>query len=116
MGYMIEIYLLIAVISNVIADILIWGEVNKMKDTITEANGGFQEFAQTLGITLGDHAKATAKAIGGVIGHYQGKAEKAAASEVEGLQGTLQALGPLADLISKAPSSSGSGETGKFHM
>ena len=112
---MIEIYLLIAVISNFIADILIWREVKHMKDTIIKANAGFQEFTQTLGTTLGDHARMTAKSIGGVIGHYQGKAEKAAAGEIEGLQDTLQALGPLTDLIAKAPSSSPGGN-GKFHM
>ncbi len=110
---MIEFYLLMAVISNFIADILIWREVKRMKDTLIEANVGFQEFTQTLGITLGDHAKMTAKAIGGVIGHYQGKAAKAASGEIEGLTDTLEALGPLAQLISKAPSSGGNG---KFHM
>ena len=113
---MIEVYLLIAVISNIFADLLIWHEVKHMKGTLSEANVGFQEFAQTLGVTLGDHATKTAKAIGGVIGHYQGKAEKAATGEIEGLKGTLQALGPLADLISKAPASGDRGGTGKFHM
>ena len=113
---MLEVYLIIAVISNIFADLLIWHEVKHMKDILSEANVGFQEFAQTLGVTLGDHATKTAKAIGGVIGHYQGKAEKAAAGEVEGLQDTLQALGPLAKLIGNAPSSSGSGGNGKFHM
>ena len=86
-----------------------------MKNTIIEANVGFQEFTQTLGCALTDHAKMTAKSIGGVIGHYQGKAEKAAAGEIEGLTDTLEALGPLAKLIGNAPSSSPGGN-GKFHM
>ncbi len=125
-----EIYLLIAVILNVIADILVWREVktmriahqvimidtNAMKVTMEQSNIGFQEFSQTLGPALKDHAKLTAKALGSAIGFYQGKAQKAAEGEIEGLQSTIEALGPLANLIGQGPSGTNNSGNGKFHI
>lgn len=127
---MIEIYFLIAMISNVIADILIWKEVKimrishqtiqvdtkAMKVSIETSQAGFEEFSSSLGPALSDHAKLTAKALGSAIGYYQGKAEKATSGEIEGLQDTLQALGPLAQLIGTTQKTGGNSGSGKFHV
>lgn len=106
---MIEFYVLFALILNIIADLMIWREVKKAKN-------GFKEFTESLGPALTDHAKMTAKALGSAIGYYQGKAQKAAEGEVEGLQDTLTALGPLVQLMDKGQSTKKEGGNGKFHM
>lgn len=89
----------------------------RIETTVHTMEEGFSGFSSSLGASLTDHAKLTAKAIGGVIGHYQGKAQKAAEGEIEGLTETLSALGPLAELIggNNAPPGGNSGK-GKFHM
>lgn len=127
---MIEIYFLFALIANIIADLMIWKEVKTMriahqtimidtqamKITMDQSSIGFQEFSESLGPALTEHAKMSAKSLAGVIGMYQGKAEKATGKELEGLQETLGALGPLAQLIgSQSPPKNGSDST-KFHI
>ncbi len=120
---MLEIYMIIAVICNVIANMFVFREVKRMRKAhntimvdIRELRMGFGEFTQTLGPCLTDHADRVSKSVKHSIAHYQGKAEKAAVGEIEGLNDTLQALGPLAKLISKAPASGDGGGTGKFHV
>ena len=113
---MIEIYILIAVVSNILADIAIWREVSLMKSSAQRMEENFMGFFDSLGGALTDHAKLTTKGIMGAIGHYQGKAQKAAEGEIEGLSSTLEALGPLAKLISQAPAPGGDSGGGKFHM
>ena len=103
---MIELYVLLAVMGNIIADLLIWGEVKRMRcshtrieSTVHTIHEGFSGFSESLGVGLTDHAKLVAKSVTSAIGYYQGKAQKATEGEIEGLQETLGALAPIVQLM-----------------
>lgn len=142
---MMEFYVLIAIVSNVIADIFVWHEVMIMRkshlsiefetkklyssvftlhETIhDEIDNHGQKLAEALGMVvnyfseglepaLETHAERVVKGLRGVIGYYQGKAEKSGQEEMEGINDTLKALGPLAALVQDVKPSSSSP---KFH-
>lgn len=116
---MIECYILFAVVCNIIVDLLVWKEVRIMRIShqaiMNDTNAlleGFREFTQTLGPALELHAKKIVKS----FGYYSNKGEEAAEGQIDSLQSTLEALGPLANLVSSTKSSSAKSGGSKYHV
>lgn len=107
---MYELLFLVAIITNVIADLMIWHEVKVMRmshQLIKLETEAMKLLIETCSADikplLNDHASRLAKALGGVMGYYGSKAKKETEEQVNGLAGTVGSLSDLVKLAQQLP-------------
>jgi len=117
-----EIAFIIAVATNCIVDYFVYRQIREMrveyrhiKTETVEISGNLRSIGTNLPDLLQEHAKVGAKALGSQIGYYQGKAAKAQEGQLDGLNKTVEALGPFAELL-KGGVSGPEGPKGGFHL
>ena len=115
---------LAAVLANCIIDYFVYRKLSEAKteyeiirtETI-KFNHVVKSIAEHTPELLQQHAAATAKAVSGVIGYYQGKGQKDAAGNIDGVNEIVDKLGPLGDILKAAQQGQGpNGGAGGFHL